>query len=121
MRWSAPLHYIGALGDHPSDTCLFPGTRGWAGKKGNNVLGAIRNVTGILLEDSSSGDGSGEGDDRDNEALKFLIHFMGDMHMPLHLTGRDRGGNSIKVRFDGRLTSKSQVPSPQSPMPLPFF
>jgi hypothetical protein len=26
-------------------------------------------------------------------ALRFLVHFMGDIHMPLHLTGRDKGGN----------------------------
>lgn len=38
-------------------------------------------------------------------ALKFLIHFVGDMHMPLHLTGRDRGGNGIKVSFDSRVTN----------------
>lgn len=25
--------------------------------------------------------------------LRFLIHFMGDLHQPLHLSGRDRGGN----------------------------
>jgi len=44
-------------------------------------------------------------DDAANEALKFLIHFMGDMHMPLHLTGRDRGGNSNKVLFNHRQTN----------------
>jgi hypothetical protein len=27
-------------------------------------------------------------------ALRYLVHFMGDLHMPLHLTGRDRGGNN---------------------------
>jgi len=26
--------------------------------------------------------------------LRFLVHFVGDMHQPLHLTGRDRGGNN---------------------------
>lgn len=36
-------------------------------------------------------------------ALKFLIHFVGDIHQPLHV-GRpsDRGGNDIKVVFEGR-------------------
>lgn len=36
-------------------------------------------------------------------ALKFIIHFMGDIHQPLH-AGRanDQGGNSIKVVFDGK-------------------
>ncbi len=36
-------------------------------------------------------------------ALKFIVHFVGDIHQPLHV-GRpdDRGGNSIQVTFEGR-------------------
>ncbi|KAF9262106.1 phospholipase C/P1 nuclease [Marasmius fiardii PR-910] len=101
MRWSAAMHYVGALDDYPSQTCAFPGTRGWAGSKNINVLGAIRNTTG-LLEEYMKG---GRNVDTANEALKFLVHFLGDLHMPLHLTGRDRGGNSVKVLFDGRQTN----------------
>ncbi len=34
------------------------------------------------------------------EALKFLVHFVGDVHQPLHVShARDRGGNDIKVTF----------------------
>jgi hypothetical protein len=67
-----------------------------------NVLGAIRNVTNLLAYSVEVG-GQMSGMD---EPLKFLVHFMGDMHMPLHLTGRDRGGNGDKVLWDGRITSK---------------
>lgn len=113
-RWSATLHYVGAVGDHPSDTCIFPGDNGWAGREGANVLAAIRNVSGILddfVGISSPGSGvqlSRTSDDLGlaSEALKFLIHFIGDLHQPLHLTGRDRGGNSDKVSWDGRTTSE---------------
>lgn len=101
MRWSATLHYVGALDDHPSDTCAFPGTRGWAGKQGANVLDAVKNTTD-LLQEWVNHDAS---DVVANEALKFLIHFVGDMHQPLHLTGRDRGGNGARVRFGRRQTS----------------
>lgn len=31
--------------------------------------------------------------------LRFLVHYVGDMHQPLHLTGRDRGGNQGKVAW----------------------
>jgi hypothetical protein len=31
------------------------------------------------------------------EALKFLIHFVGDIHQPLHAIGEARGGNDIHV------------------------
>ena len=39
-------------------------------------------------------------------ALKFIIHLVGDIHQPLHV-GRpsDRGGNSTKVIFEGRSTN----------------
>lgn len=39
-------------------------------------------------------------------ALMFLVHFLGDIHQPLHV-GRpdDHGGNSIKVVFEGRKTN----------------
>ena len=36
------------------------------------------------------------------EALKFLIHFVGDMHQPLHAGDKkDRGGNDTKVIYFG--------------------
>ena len=66
------------------------------------MLGAVRNVTEVI-----NGYLVGERDvGAAEEAMKFLIHFVGDMHMPLHLTGRERGGNGAKVTFDGRVTSK---------------
>lgn len=94
MRWSAPLHYVNSHGDHPSDHCVF-GAEGWDGPAGMNVLSAVRNTT-LWLDHGYEGA---------EEALKFLVHFMGDLHQPLHLTGRDKGGNGDKVRFDGRVTS----------------
>jgi len=39
------------------------------------------------------------------EALLFLIHFVGDMHQPLHCAdNHDRGGNDLPVRFLGEKT-----------------
>lgn len=39
----------------------------------------------------------------DEEALKFLVHFVGDLHQPMHL-GRlaDKGGNDIKTNWFGK-------------------
>lgn len=101
MRWSGPLHYVGALDDYPSETCAFPGPRGWAGSRGVNVLDGIQNTT-RLLQDWVNEEETVE---TASEALKFLIHFLGDMHQPLHLTSRDRGGNQAKIRFGSRTTS----------------
>jgi hypothetical protein len=112
-RWSAPLHFVGAVGDHPPDNCLFPGAGGWQGNDLGNVLDAVHNVTSILSDfvqtPGSLGANAGGTTGLAVEALKFLIHFAGDMHQPLHLTGRDRGGNSDKVTFDGRTTSTLPV------------
>ena len=34
------------------------------------------------------------------EALMFLVHFVGDMHQPLHCSdNKDRGGNEVRVQF----------------------
>ena len=40
------------------------------------------------------------------EALRFLVHFIGDVHQPLHV-GRsdDRGGNEITVMLGGKRTN----------------
>jgi len=34
-------------------------------------------------------------------ALKFVVHFIGDIHQPFHAFGDDRGGNGISVNFLG--------------------
>lgn len=40
---------------------------------------------------------------RRNEALKWVVHLMGDIHQPLHAaTRRDRGGNTVQVSFLGQ-------------------
>lgn len=39
-------------------------------------------------------------------ALRFVIHLIGDLHMPLHVgNGLDRGGNSCRVTFHGKSTN----------------
>ncbi len=38
-----------------------------------------------------------------NEALKWIVHLMGDIHQPLHAADRhDRGGNKVEVSFFGQ-------------------
>jgi hypothetical protein len=41
------------------------------------------------------------------DALRYLEHFVGDLHMPLHCAenGEDEGGNLIRVWFQGHWTS----------------
>jgi hypothetical protein len=35
------------------------------------------------------------------EALKFIVHFVGDVHQPFHAVGDARGGNSIHITLFG--------------------
>lgn len=86
-RGTAPMHYINAIRDHPGDHCEF-GEHGWLNED-INVLTAISNMTQLVMD--------GKGD----IPLRFLTHFMGDLHQPLHLTGRDKGGNGAIFLFEG--------------------
>jgi len=98
------MHYINAVADHPPQSCLFPGAQGWKGDKDVNVFGGIRNTTNLLGQWVKQG-----GDLSDpvaSEALKFLIHFLGDMHMPFHLVGREQGANTVPVKWSGEEVSK---------------
>ena len=44
------------------------------------------------------------------EALRFLIHFVADLHQPLHAADHhDKGGNAELVRWRGKRTSLHQI------------
>jgi hypothetical protein len=44
------------------------------------------------------------------QALKFLVHFVGDAHQPLHAGfERDRGGNDVQLRIDGKGSNLHQL------------
>ncbi len=44
------------------------------------------------------------------DALRFVIHMIGDMHQPLHVgTGEDRGGNDVRVKWMGSNSNLHRV------------
>ncbi|MCA1594094.1 MAG: S1/P1 nuclease, partial [Acidobacteria bacterium] len=44
------------------------------------------------------------------EALKFIVHFVGALHQPLHVSFKDdRGGNNIMVTFFGKKSNLHKV------------
>lgn len=47
-------------------------------------------------------------------ALKFIVHFIGDLHQPFHALGVGRGGNDVKVRVFGEANCGND---PQRPNP----
>ncbi|UJR32200.1 hypothetical protein I4U23_019665 [Adineta vaga] len=85
-KWSKPLHYLNI----PDWNCTYHVNRDCI----NNICidGAIRNYTERLQNNLDLV--------QQQEALYFLIHFVGDIHQPLHTAfSSDFGGNSIEVRF----------------------
>ena len=49
-------------------------------------------------------------DKTDAEALKFLVHCVGDLHQPLHLGRKDdKGGNKVDMNWFGRKTNLHAV------------
>ena len=40
------------------------------------------------------------------DALKFIVHFVGDIHQPMHVShAEDKGGNTIQLSFEGAGTN----------------
>jgi hypothetical protein len=65
----------------------------------NNVYSAILKTEASLKDNSLT-------PDQKNEALKYLIHLVGDAHQPMHISRReDKGGNTIQLRFDHKGTN----------------
>lgn len=90
-KWSAPLHFIDAE-DNPPSSCDVNYDRD-CGSSGCSVS-AIANYT------QRAGDGR-LSSAHVEEALKFLVHFVGDVTQPLHDEAYAVGGNDIQVTFDG--------------------
>ncbi|GAB5496120.1 MAG: S1/P1 nuclease [Phycisphaerales bacterium] len=95
--WSAPMHYVNmpidATGyDHERD-CPPEGC----------VVSAVDRFAAVLKDRNASAQDRGE-------ALMFIVHFVGDMHQPMH-GGRaeDRGGNSIEITFFDESTNLHRI------------
>lgn len=91
--FSAPFHFIDAE-DKPPSTCNVDYQRD-CGDAGC-VVSAIQNYTTRVSDKSLSAD-------QRTDALKFIVHFLGDIHQPLHDEALELGGKS---------SSQSQVSLP---------
>lgn len=92
FAYTAPWHYIDAL-DNPPYQCGINMTRDCLPGEGC-VVSAIANhtdrVASVHLPLWERG-----------QSLRFMLHFFGDIHQPLHTENLSRGGNDIEVTFDG--------------------
>jgi hypothetical protein len=94
---TAPWHYI----DIPINQPHLDMARDCP--KGDCVIAKIADLRKTLRDPATP-------PDQLREALMFLVHFIGDMHQPLHCADNDdRGGNSVRVVFFDRPTNLHSV------------
>lgn len=111
-RFSYQWHWIDTH-DRAPEYCSLDYSHDCA--KGGCVVSAIANQTGILREcisDVKSGTLSGSTNLTCSYALKWVAHFLGDIHQPLHANGRAVGGNTYKVTFGNVSTQLHAVRTP---------
>ena len=90
---TGPWHYI----DIPIDQPHLDMKRDCPG--GDCVLAKIQEFERTLADKSAP-------PEKRKEALMFLVHFVSDMHQPLHCSdNKDKGGNDVKLVFFGRPTN----------------
>jgi hypothetical protein len=86
-RKNGPWHYIDIpRGKHKGDSAEYCSAEGC-------VTRAIEEQRAILKDKSADPLTRAE-------AMRYLIHFVGDMHQPLHaITNADNGGNCVPVKY----------------------
>ena len=98
FAYTRTWHYIDA-NDDPPRTCGINMTRDCAS---DCVVSAIANHTSRVMDDTLPRFLRGQ-------SLRFVLHFIGDVHQPLHTENMNRGGNGIEVVFDGKRTNLHSV------------
>ncbi len=84
-EWS-PWHFV----DIPFDAKAYDAQRD--GKKGNNVIDKITHYAEVLSDRH-------ETRAKRAESLKLLVHFVGDVHQPMHCITRDDSGGNARLVF----------------------
>jgi len=96
-RNTSPFHYINIA---PDVTEITPGD---LQQDNGNVYMAVVGYSAILTNPNAS-------ELEKQEALKFIVHFIGDLHQPLHCGyAEDRGGNSVTGNFFGESTNLHRI------------
>jgi hypothetical protein len=86
-RKNGPWHYIDIPRGAPRESL-----EGFCGKEGC-VIRAIAEQVAILKDQSANGA-------KRAEAVRYIIHFVGDLHQPLHsTTNADEGGNCVPLKY----------------------
>lgn len=94
-KYTAPWHYLNV----PPGLNYNEFSKAVTTQQTDNVYSAILQCKKRLLDKTSTRE-------QKIEALKFLVHLVGDAHQPMHVSrAEDKGGNTIQVQFDGQGTN----------------
>jgi len=93
---TAPWHYI-SIDDHEHfGDDLKRSDKG-------DILEALGRFEAVIRDDAAS-------EEERWQALAFYVHFVGDIHQPLHVGNRtDRGGNDVKLMYFGEPSNLHKV------------
>ncbi|KAK6495237.1 hypothetical protein TWF481_003263 [Arthrobotrys musiformis] len=100
-RYSKTWHYIDAQ-DDPPNVCEVNYKRDCGGEGTGCIVSALVNMTARIQDDSLPWP-------QRAQALRFILHFLGDIHQPLHTEHKAYGGNRIKVLFHGSETNLHSI------------
>jgi len=95
LKNPSPWHYISIDDQETLETTVR--------SPDGDVLEAIGRFSAVLRDPRATRQAK-------QEALRFVVHFVGDVHQPLHVGRRaDRGGNDVKVTLFGEETNLHSV------------
>ncbi|KAF9288897.1 hypothetical protein BGZ68_010430 [Mortierella alpina] len=93
-KWATPMHFVNPPNDDPPEKCLFEYTYG-----GQDSVNGILNMTATMKQFKVAPPTTDADKSVLQDALRFFVHFMGDIHQPLHDSTRDRGGNDAPIMW----------------------
>ncbi|GGB17807.1 hypothetical protein GCM10011511_47020 [Puia dinghuensis] len=98
-RHTSPWHYINL----PLGLSYDEFRQQVEGMSGENVYSALRQLEREVADPATPRE-------KKVEALKFIVHFVGDLHQPMHVSrAEDRGGNTIQLNYKGNGTNLHSV------------
>ncbi|KAF9993944.1 hypothetical protein BGZ80_007975, partial [Entomortierella chlamydospora] len=93
-KWATPLHFFDPQNDNPPEHCEAQYVYG-----GQDSVNALFNMTSQLVKYKKTPPKTTAATKHQEEVLKFFVHWMGDIHQPLHDSTPLRGGNDAPIKW----------------------
>jgi len=94
-RQTGPWHYVNL----PMGLSFGEFQKSVEGMSEENVYSALEKMEKEVVDPATPRE-------KKVEALKFIVHFVGDLHQPMHVSkAEDKGGNTVQLNFNGSGTN----------------